>query len=60
MNVGGTLKSQAVDIAATLSKGSPYYYNRATLPEASNHTKLDDAVHHAARAPAPSLSWRAT
>ena len=46
MNVGGTLKSQAISIAATLSKGSPYYYNRATLPKASNHTKLDEALHY--------------
>ena len=45
LSTGGTLKSQAIDITNMLAKGSPYYYNRASLPRLSNHNKLDNALH---------------
>ena len=40
LTTGGTLKSQAIDVATMLAHGAPFYYNRATLAQTYNHDKL--------------------
>ena len=40
LTTGGTLKSQAIDVATMLAHGAPFYYNRATLAQTYNHDRL--------------------